>query len=241
MERYEGEWERDDSGSEVPPAALAPRFAARLFDLVLAISLVWVADQTAPLSPAQSAGAFLFIVLAMEAVVPGRSPGKCVFGLIVIAEQTQLPCNRLQAVGRNAALVLLPVLDWVLAFGASRRRIGDDLFDTLVVSVRDAQRAYAFGTHDSGLFSSGGRYIVQPVTPFRTVAVFHQAMDAEIVRARLDAEGISAFIADGNLVQTHALLSPAIGGAKIQVPETQFERALEIIRAIDSGQLRADY
>lgn len=59
----------------------------------------------------------------------------------------------------------------------------------------------------------------------------------EVLRARLEAEGIPAFIMDGNMNQSYSLVSAAIGGARLQVPRSYAGAAREIIAAMNSGLL----
>lgn len=58
-----------------------------------------------------------------------------------------------------------------------------------------------------------------------TIATFDNIVDAHIALGRLQAEGIPAVLADQNLVQTDWLYSIAVGGIKLQVPESFAERA----------------
>ncbi len=57
-------------------------------------------------------------------------------------------------------------------------------------------------------------------------------MEAEIVRGRLEAEGVSAVVADAHIVQMTALMSQAFGGVRVLVPESQLIRAREILASI---------
>jgi hypothetical protein len=68
-----------------------------------------------------------------------------------------------------------------------------------------------------------------------TIARVLVPMDAHILRGRLEAEGIPALVADGNLVQTNSLLSVAVGGVRVQVPAPFVSQAREIMAAIGGG------
>lgn len=68
-----------------------------------------------------------------------------------------------------------------------------------------------------------------------TIARLLVPMDAHILRGRLEAEGIPALVADGQLVQTNNLLSVAVGGVRVQVPEPFVAEALAIMAAIRAG------
>lgn len=79
----------------------------------------------------------------------------------------------------------------------------------------------------------------QDEVSFVTVARSLNTSTMHILRARLEAEGIPAFVADGNMNQVVSLLSVATGGARLQVPSAFAEAARKIIAAINSGALAA--
>ncbi len=62
-----------------------------------------------------------------------------------------------------------------------------------------------------------------------TIATFSHQTEAYIPKARLEAEGIWAFIADGGTVGANWLYSNAVGGVKLQVRDADVERAIEIL------------
>ncbi|PSR55253.1 DUF2007 domain-containing protein [Adhaeribacter arboris] len=63
-----------------------------------------------------------------------------------------------------------------------------------------------------------------------TIATFPDAVKAQIMRGRLEAEGIPAFIADEHTLTNQPYLYMAYGGVRLQVMETDQERALAIIQ-----------
>ncbi|MFI5013295.1 MAG: DUF2007 domain-containing protein [Hyphomicrobiales bacterium] len=67
------------------------------------------------------------------------------------------------------------------------------------------------------------------------VARFLTPMEAEILRGRLEAEGVQAMVADTNMVQVNWLLGPVIGGVRVLVSESHLERAQEILKAVRRG------
>jgi Putative prokaryotic signal transducing protein len=67
------------------------------------------------------------------------------------------------------------------------------------------------------------------------VARFLDPMEAQILRGRLEAEGVRAMVADANMVQVNAILAPVIGGVRVLVPQSHLEHAQEIVRAIQRG------
>ena len=65
---------------------------------------------------------------------------------------------------------------------------------------------------------------------------FIDVMHAEIVRGRLEAEGISAILGNSHLASADWLYSQAMGGVQIMVPFAQIMEAREIIAQIDAGE-----
>ncbi|MBU0494185.1 MAG: hypothetical protein KKA73_24265 [Chloroflexi bacterium] len=62
-----------------------------------------------------------------------------------------------------------------------------------------------------------------------TIAAFSHQAEAHIPQARLEAEGIWSFIADRETVGANWLYSNAVGGVKLQVRDTDLDRAIEIL------------
>jgi hypothetical protein len=79
-----------------------------------------------------------------------------------------------------------------------------------------------------------------PAEEFVTIARILNPVNAQILQARLAAEGIMAVVGDANMTQTYNLISIALGGAKLRVPKSQVAAANEIIAAIRSGKLAAE-
>jgi hypothetical protein len=68
-----------------------------------------------------------------------------------------------------------------------------------------------------------------------TVAQRFNSLEAELLRGRLCADGIPATLADAHTVQTDTLLTAALGGVRVRVPESFVEAALRTIAAVDAG------
>ncbi len=68
-----------------------------------------------------------------------------------------------------------------------------------------------------------------------TVGRFVVLVDAQIVRARLEAEGIPAILPDEHLVNAHFGLTGALGLIRIQVRRQDASRATEILKLIEDG------
>jgi hypothetical protein len=63
-----------------------------------------------------------------------------------------------------------------------------------------------------------------------TIATFTYPHEAAILRGRLESEGIECNAKDENTVSANPFYSNAIGGVKIQVKESDVERANEIVK-----------
>jgi hypothetical protein len=63
------------------------------------------------------------------------------------------------------------------------------------------------------------------------VAACAQPVEAHLIRCRLEAEGLDAFVADEHIVSMQWLYSPAVGGVKVQVHARDADRARAILDA----------
>lgn len=72
---------------------------------------------------------------------------------------------------------------------------------------------------------------------FVTVASSLSSIAMHILRARLEAEGIPAILADANMAQSYSTMSVAVGGVRLQVPREFYEEAKQIIADVNSGAL----
>ena len=73
-----------------------------------------------------------------------------------------------------------------------------------------------------------------------TIARLLDPTEAHILLGRLEAEGIPAFIADQQLVQTNRLWTIALGGVRLQVPEVLAQQAQAVITALREGRYALD-
>lgn len=73
-----------------------------------------------------------------------------------------------------------------------------------------------------------------------TVAKYFLPTDAYIIQGCLVAAGVPAVVADANLVQTDSLLTAALGGVRILVPESYMQQANEVIACFNRGEYRLD-
>ena len=63
---------------------------------------------------------------------------------------------------------------------------------------------------------------------FYTIGAFEYVADVQIIKAKLESEGIPVFLRDENTLNTDPLISSAIGGVKLQVYSVDKERAVAI-------------
>lgn len=63
----------------------------------------------------------------------------------------------------------------------------------------------------------------------KTIATYSFPIEAQIARARLDAEGIPAFVADEQTINMQWLYSNAMGGVRLQVPSAFEVQARELL------------
>ena len=67
---------------------------------------------------------------------------------------------------------------------------------------------------------------------FFIIAAFEYPANVQIVKGRLESEGIPVFLKDENTLNSDPIISDAIGGVKLQVYTKDKERALEIYNEI---------
>ncbi|WP_339752062.1 DUF2007 domain-containing protein [uncultured Winogradskyella sp.] len=77
---------------------------------------------------------------------------------------------------------------------------------------------------------------------FVTVARFQYSSEAQIIKGRLEADGIEVFLRDNITIDTDPLVSNAIGGVKLKVLAQDENKAKDILKSIkeysvdDEGQ-----
>src|SRR2546423_7796103 len=71
---------------------------------------------------------------------------------------------------------------------------------------------------------------------FAILQIFDNYIDAHIVMGRLQEEGINCWLKDENTVTIDPILTNAVGGIKLMVPEVQAERAFELLKQFRSEQ-----
>ncbi len=73
-----------------------------------------------------------------------------------------------------------------------------------------------------------------------TIATFSKPEEAHLLRMKLEAGGVDAYIQDENTVQMDWLLSNAIGGVRVQVGDEDLETAKEILSAPPANPIEAE-
>ncbi|TGV00707.1 putative signal transducing protein [Flavivirga rizhaonensis] len=72
---------------------------------------------------------------------------------------------------------------------------------------------------------------------FKTIARFQYSSEAQIIKGRLEAEGIQVFLSDHLTIDTDPLVSNAIGGVKLKVLSRQALKAQHILDTIKKYSL----
>lgn len=67
----------------------------------------------------------------------------------------------------------------------------------------------------------------------RTISIYTTAIEAHIVKSRLEFEGIPAFVVFEHHVWADWSLSLALGGVRVQVPFSFVKEATQVIKKIN--------
>ncbi len=67
---------------------------------------------------------------------------------------------------------------------------------------------------------------------FKTIARYQYSSEAQIIKGRLESEGIQVFLSDNFTIDTDPLVSNAIGGVKLKVLSKDALKAQHIIETI---------
>jgi hypothetical protein len=70
-----------------------------------------------------------------------------------------------------------------------------------------------------------------------TIRTFDNYIDANIISGKLQAEGITCFLADEYTATINPFLSNAIGGIKLNVPEAEAAKARELLLSFDEEEV----
>ena len=72
---------------------------------------------------------------------------------------------------------------------------------------------------------------------FKTIAKFQYSSEAQILKGRLESEGIDVFLSDNFTIDTDPLISNAIGGVKLKVLTKDVLKAQDILDSISKYSL----
>jgi hypothetical protein len=75
---------------------------------------------------------------------------------------------------------------------------------------------------------------------FITIARYQYSSEAQIVKGRLEADGIDVFLKDNITIDTDPLVSNAIGGVKLKVLAKDAEKAKTILNSIRKYSISYD-
>jgi hypothetical protein len=87
-----------------------------------------------------------------------------------------------------------------------------------------------------------GEEIAPGYGPQRIVARYLNPMDAQVLVARLQQEGLAARVADADTAYANGALfgTLMLGGVRVMVPDSQLDQALRIRNAFDAGEYAID-
>lgn len=74
--------------------------------------------------------------------------------------------------------------------------------------------------------------VIHPPESLVTVATFNYPLEAHLHRAKLESEGIDSIVVDEHMIHANWLYNIAVGGVKLQVRESDAEKALRILGEI---------
>jgi len=74
----------------------------------------------------------------------------------------------------------------------------------------------------------------------RKLAAYIEPIEAHIVKAMLEDNGIYCFVKDEYMVNMNWLYSNAVGGVKVMVGDDDYEKAMELISDNDKGNSALD-
>jgi hypothetical protein len=73
-----------------------------------------------------------------------------------------------------------------------------------------------------------------------TIRTFDNAIDAHLMKSKLESEEIICFLFDENVVGLNPLYNLTVGGIKLKVREIDVDSAIEVINAIEKTSLTND-
>jgi hypothetical protein len=74
-----------------------------------------------------------------------------------------------------------------------------------------------------------------------TIARFSSAIEAHLARTKLESEGIQAFVADEHMIAINPIYDLALGGVKLQIKNSDVERARKSLGDSSNGSFRSSF
>ncbi|NMM47663.1 putative signal transducing protein [Marinigracilibium pacificum] len=72
------------------------------------------------------------------------------------------------------------------------------------------------------------------------LTTFDNAVDAHILKSRLESEGVECYLYDENIVGMNPLFSHSVGGIKLMINKKDAENALKILSEIENSPIKDD-
>lgn len=94
----------------------------------------------------------------------------------------------------------------------------------------------------AAMSDAGGMEVAPGHGPLCLCARYLNPIDAQVLAARLQSEGLAARVLDADTVYANGALfgSLSLGGVRVMVPESQLEDAKRIRAAFDAGEFAID-
>ncbi|MNE14291.1 hypothetical protein D3C80_1071640 [compost metagenome] len=73
-----------------------------------------------------------------------------------------------------------------------------------------------------------------------TIKIFENAIEAHILKTKLESEGIPAIVVDENVMTLNPFYNIAVGGVKLQIRDEDFEKANAILTEIKQTPITDD-
>jgi len=122
-------------------------------------------------------------------------------------------------------------------------RCGSDLTELArEVALAEASRRGLTLAARAALDAAQGVEVAPGHGPLSLCARYINPIDAQVLAARLQSEGLAAQVMDADTVYANGALfgSLSLGGVRVMVPESQLEDAKRIREAFDAGEYAID-
>ncbi len=69
-----------------------------------------------------------------------------------------------------------------------------------------------------------------------TIMTFDNSIDTHLLKSKLESEGITCYIFDENMVSLYPLYNITVGGIKLKINESDYDKANEILELINTSK-----